>query len=151
MRQSRREARCRRSSSADPVFRSPSTRPARSWSGWSPAKGAWRSGFRFRKHAAPRHRSCGSARSLRASRAGDPVFSKLREPGGGYSLLMIGLALLALAGLALPAFGPVAAAIVALAGAGCAVLWWSKRSRERYDLSRLWDAPLPEPDEPVAD
>lgn len=79
------------------------------------------------------------------------MFSKLREPGGGYSLLMIGLALVALAGLALPAFGPVPAGVVALAGAGCAVLWWSKRSRERYDLSRLWDTPPAEPEVPIAD
>ncbi len=84
------------------------------------------------------------------------MFGQIREPGGGFTLLAAGAACLALAAvwllLPLPApFGLVLALGEAAAGAVCVALWAARRRRDRYDLNRLWDAPTPEPEEPLQD
>ena len=86
------------------------------------------------------------------------MFEKLRGPGGGVSLLMIAAAFFGLAGMLvttpLPTtfrFGLGLGAVIA--GVGCAFRWWRERREARYDLSRLWDSPLADPDgaEPLED
>jgi hypothetical protein len=83
------------------------------------------------------------------------MFRHLRDPGGGASLLMGGLAALALGGFLLltPLPAPLNLALGGAAGAGgaAAVTAWALRRRAaRYDLNRLWEegAPSREPEEP---
>jgi hypothetical protein len=84
------------------------------------------------------------------------MFGQLRDGPGGFSLLAVGLALLALAGFFLvaplpPALIGTVALLSFLAGAGCIGLWWQRRRAARYDLGRLWDDPPPAPEEPDED
>jgi len=83
------------------------------------------------------------------------MFGKLREPGGGWSLIAAGMALLALSGIlagALPAAGRLGLFLVLpAAGVVCLALGWRRRQADRYDLKRLFDAPPPEPEEPDED
>src|SRR5688572_12441490 len=83
------------------------------------------------------------------------MFSRLREPGGGFSLIASGIAFLILAGFAVltPIPGVNLLISVALAVAGLGLLWtaWKRSRADRYDLGKLFDAPPPHPEEPVLD
>ena len=84
------------------------------------------------------------------------MFGRLRSPGGGFTLLAIGVACLALAGLLTPVLlagtlGMAIAAGLALTGIGFIAAWWRERRRERYDLGRLWAERLPAEEEPYED
>lgn len=78
-----------------------------------------------------------------------------RSPGGRYTLVAAGVALLLLAaGAAALPLGPLG--LVLAAGALIAALvcfWraWAAARADRYDLSRLFDAPPPEPEDPYDD
>lgn len=77
------------------------------------------------------------------------MFSKLRSPGGGgFSLLMVGLALLALA--AFVPFPVVQIALV-LTGLLVCVQWALGLRKAKYDLNRLWDEAPPAYEEPEHD
>lgn len=82
------------------------------------------------------------------------MFQRLRPSPGGQSLLMVGLALLALAGMTLVTplpTAPLLAMTAFAAGLACLVVAWQRRRAARYDLSRLWrDAP-PAGEEPAGD
>jgi hypothetical protein len=79
------------------------------------------------------------------------MFGNLRGPGGRFTLLMSGLALLLLAAVLLPAAAMARLAVVpaalALTGAACVVVWWRRRKAEQYDLKRLFDDPPAVPGE----
>jgi hypothetical protein len=82
------------------------------------------------------------------------MLSRLRDPGGGPSLLMAGLACLGLAAMLAAALGPLGmllGAAVAIAGLVFLALAWKRQRETRYDLGRLFDAPEPEPEEPYED
>jgi hypothetical protein len=84
------------------------------------------------------------------------MFGKLSDPKPQAALLRCGIACLALAGLSLSLLrSPLLAGIGALVGAGCLGAWgfaaWRHSREGRYDLRRLWDAPPPEPEEPLSD
>jgi hypothetical protein len=84
------------------------------------------------------------------------MFSKLRDPRGGYTLLAAGLACLVLAGfLGAPLLpGPVGVGIMGgftAAGAACIWTWWRRRRAAGYDLTRLWEEPSPSEDVPYED
>ena len=84
------------------------------------------------------------------------MFAHLRDPRGGSTLLMAGVALLALAGFAglVPLPRSISVWLIGLtaaAGLVCLGLWWRRRQSERYDLSRLWEEPAPPPEEPYED
>ena len=87
------------------------------------------------------------------------MFGKLRSPSGGGSLLLMGIALLALAGVLLATplprqTGVALAAACALAGVILGVTWWRREQAAKYDLSRLWDTPPADrrgPEEPDID
>lgn len=87
------------------------------------------------------------------------MFGKLRSPSGGGSLLLIGIALLALAGVLLGTPIPretalTLAAVSALAGIALGVMWWRREREAKYDLSRLFDAPPADrhgPEQPYED
>jgi hypothetical protein len=84
------------------------------------------------------------------------MFDRLRNPRGGFTGLMTGLALMALSGfvllLPLPrGLAVVLAGAVFLAGAASILSWRRARQEDRYDLRRLWDEPPPEPEEPYED
>ncbi len=69
-------------------------------------------------------------------------------------LFMCGGALLALAAVivTIPLPGSLALALaVAAAGIVSLAAGWKRRRDERYDLSLLWEAPPPEPEEPHRD
>jgi len=81
------------------------------------------------------------------------MFGRLRDPRGKGTLLMAGVALLALAGflLALPApAGMVAALAAAAGGIGCLIAWGLAQRSDPYDLRRLGEEPSP-PEEPFED
>ncbi len=74
------------------------------------------------------------------------MFDKLRGPSGGGSLLLMGIALLALAGILLGTPLPQAtaiamAAVSALAGVTLGAIWWRREQEAKYDLRRLFDTP----------
>lgn len=84
------------------------------------------------------------------------MFSALRNERGRSSLLMAGIACLALAAaLALTALPGTVRLLLSLgfgvAGVGCIGVWWSRRRADRYDLSRLWEEPPPSGDRPYED
>ncbi|MFN3653225.1 MAG: hypothetical protein ACK47B_26890 [Armatimonadota bacterium] len=82
------------------------------------------------------------------------MFDLFRHPNGAFSLVAAGIALIALAALAgwLPFPGVRFLALALLfGGAACFVLAWKRHRDSRYDLSRLWEAPPPEPEEPYRD
>jgi hypothetical protein len=87
------------------------------------------------------------------------MFGKLRSPSGGGSLLLMGIALLALAGVLLvtplPRETGVALAIgCGLAGAALGAVWWRREQEAKYDLGRLFDTPPADrhaPEEPYQD
>lgn len=83
------------------------------------------------------------------------MFQHLRDPNGKFTLLASALALLLLAGFALPllrtrfALVPIALAAAAVA---CAVIWKKRQREDQYDLRKLFDTPAPdEQDEPFED
>jgi hypothetical protein len=84
------------------------------------------------------------------------VFSGSRDPRGGYAPLMAAIAFLVLAAFAAGS-GVLGSATVWLVvallfGCGGSLGVWIQRKRAgRYDLNRLWDAPPPEPEEPLYD
>lgn len=83
------------------------------------------------------------------------MFSRLRDPGGRYTLLMAGLALLVLAAWASPMLAAGALAVVplglGLSGLACLGAWWRQRREARYDLNRLWTDLPPADEEPYED
>ena len=87
------------------------------------------------------------------------MFGKLRGPSGGGSLLLMGIALLALGGVLLgtplpPATTITLAAFSAFGGFALIVMWWRREQQAKYDLSRLFDTPPADrhgPEEPYDD
>lgn len=83
------------------------------------------------------------------------MLSRFREPGGKFSLIAAGVALLILAGflLMVPLGGVNLLLSAGVGGAGAVCLWrtWSRERADRYDLKRLFDSPVPDPEEPLLD
>jgi hypothetical protein len=83
------------------------------------------------------------------------MFSRLREPGGRFSLVVGGIACILLAALLvrLPLRGMnlILAALLAVYGLACFWRAWSADRADRYDLRKLFDAPPTEPEEPHLD
>ncbi len=81
------------------------------------------------------------------------MFSSSRDPRGGLTLLISGIALLLVGSLVPALLPPVVALPIAgvcvLIAVGCAVSWWRQRKVDRYDLSRLWDSPPADPVDPA--
>jgi hypothetical protein len=90
-----------------------------------------------------------------AGELGNRMFSRLRDPRGGYSLLMAGIACFLLAGFAGPilpfGFALPGMLFFAIAGLVFVGTWWSRRRSDPYDLRKLWDEEPPEPEEPLED
>jgi uncharacterized iron-regulated membrane protein len=83
------------------------------------------------------------------------MFGHLQDPRNHSRPLMAGIALLILSGvcLAVP-LGPLVLAlsgVCALLGLASLGIWWKRKRESRYDLRRLWDEPVPEPEEPRYD
>jgi hypothetical protein len=87
------------------------------------------------------------------------MFDKLRGPSGGGSLLLMGIAFLALAGVLLATplpngAGIVLAATSAVFGLALAIVWRRREQEAKYDLRRLFETPPADrhvPDEPYED
>lgn len=74
------------------------------------------------------------------------MFGNLRSPSGGGSLLLMGIALLALGGVVLGTplprgVGFALAGACALGGIALGAMWWRREQDAKYDLTRLFDAP----------
>jgi hypothetical protein len=65
------------------------------------------------------------------------MFSRLREPGGSFTLIAGAIACLRL--------NLVIAGILAVVGLACLWFGWSRSRADRYDLSKLFDSPPEEP------